>query len=296
MTAAKSGGPSVPCVRHCSLMLTRRADYQSTPQLCLSRWVPMNPPRNHATILEGPEAAGEVATTTDTTSAELVVPTPTNWSIIARNRLLQEAWFCCEPTIAIARIDRSRCRAKSALKGASVYYIWGLLLVLANLTAWLSNAVALPGNWLILACTALFAWVFPKVPGPGISWTTVGILVAIAVFGELLEFLAGAAVAGQRGGSRRGMALAIVGTVVGSFGGAFVSLPVPLVGPVIGALVGGAIGAFVGAWSGEIWKGRSWREGLDVGKGAVLGRLLGTAGKLVLGALMVAIAAVDTFF
>lgn len=177
-----------------------------------------------------------------------------------------------------------------------MYYIWGLLLVLANLSAWLSNALSLPGNWLILACTALFAWIFPKVPGPGIGWTTVGILAGLAVLGELLEFLAGAAVAGQRGGSRRGMVLAIVGTIVGSFSGALVSLPIPLLGPVIGALAGGALGAFIGAWIGEIWKGRSWQEGLDIGKGAVIGRLLGTAGKLILGALMVAIAAVDAFF
>ena len=35
---------------------------------------------------------------------------------------------------------------------------------------------------------------------------------------------------------------------------------------------------------------------MDIGKGAVIGRLLGTAGKLILGALMVAIAAVDAFF
>ncbi len=177
-----------------------------------------------------------------------------------------------------------------------MYYIWGLLLVLANLTAWLSNALSLPGNWLILAFTALFAWAFPKVPGPGIGWITVGILAGIAILGELVEFLAGAAVAGQRGGSRRGMVLAIFGTIAGSFGGAFVSLPVPLIGPVIGALAGGAVGAFAGAWIGEIWKGRTWQEGLDIGRGAVIGRLLGTAGKLILGVLMVAIAAVDAFF
>lgn len=177
-----------------------------------------------------------------------------------------------------------------------MYYIWGLVLVLANLMAWLSNLVSMPGNWLILACTAVFAAVLPKEAGQGIGWTTVGVLAGLAVLGEVLEFFAGAAVAGKRGGSRRGMLLAIAGTIIGSLSGAFISLPIPLVGPVIGALAGGALGAFIGAWIGEMWKGRSWQEGLDISKGAVIGRLLGTAGKLILGALMVAIAAVDALF
>jgi len=175
-------------------------------------------------------------------------------------------------------------------------YVWVTLLTLANATAWLSNLLTLPGNWLMVGMCALFAYFFPETSGPGMGWEGVGILVALAILGEGVEFAAGAALAGQRGASRRGMALAIAGTMIGSLCGAFVTLPIPLVGPVIGALGGGALGAFGGTWLGEVWKGRTAAEGIHIGKGAMLGRLLGTSGKLLIGALMVVVATIDALF
>lgn len=174
-----------------------------------------------------------------------------------------------------------------------MYFVWAVVLILANVAAWLSNAVTAPGNWLIVAFTALFAWFFPGDGDRGITWTTVAVLAGIAAIGEIIEFAAGAAVAGKRGGSRRGMALAVAGTLIGSIAGAFVALPIPIAGPVIGAIGGGAAGAFVGAWIGEYWKGKPLKEGYHIATGAMLGRLLGTAGKLVVGVIMVVIAAVD---
>jgi uncharacterized protein YqgC (DUF456 family) len=174
-----------------------------------------------------------------------------------------------------------------------VYFVWAFILILANATAWLSNALTAPGNWLIVAFTAFFAWFFPGEGERGIAWTTVAVLAAIAAVGEILEFAASAAVAGKRGGSRRGMALAIAGTLIGSIAGAFLTLPIPVIGPVIGAIFGGAAGAFVGAWAGESWKGKPMKEGYHIATGAMIGRLLGTAGKLLVGATMVVIAAVD---
>jgi uncharacterized protein YqgC (DUF456 family) len=76
--------------------------------------------------------------------------------------------------------------------------------------------------------------------------------------------------------------------------GAVVASPIPIVGPIIGALGGGAAGAFAGAWIGEIWKGKSLHEGFEIGKGALLGRILGTTGKLIVGALMIVFALVDS--
>lgn len=176
-----------------------------------------------------------------------------------------------------------------------MYFFWATVLTLTNAVSWLSNALTAPGNWLIVVFTALFAWFFPGDGERGISWTTVGVLAAIAAVGEAIEFAAGAAVAGKRGGSRRGMALAVAGTLIGSITGAFVTLPIPVVGPVIGAIAGGAAGAFAGAWVGESWKGKPLKEGYHIATGAMLGRLLGTAGKLLVGATMVVIAAVDAF-
>jgi uncharacterized protein len=177
-----------------------------------------------------------------------------------------------------------------------VYFFWAVVLILANLAAWLSNALTVPGNWLIVAFTACFAWFLPGDGEYGITWTTVAVLAGIAAIGEVIEFAAGAAVAGKRGGSRRAMALAIAGTLIGSIAGAFVALPIPVVGPVIGAIGGGAVGAFVGAWLGESWKGKPLKEGYHIATGAMIGRLLGTAGKLIVGATMVVIAAIDSFF
>jgi uncharacterized protein YqgC (DUF456 family) len=92
------------------------------------------------------------------------------------------------------------------------------------------------------------------------------------------------------------MAMAVVGTMVGSVLGAVFTLPIPILGPILGAVFGGAAGAFAGAWLGELWKGKSLDQGMRVGTGAMVGRLLGTSGKLLVGATMVVVAAVDACY
>jgi uncharacterized protein YqgC (DUF456 family) len=116
----------------------------------------------------------------------------------------------------------------------------------------------------------------------------------LAVLGEVVEALAGVVGAAQQGGSRRGLALSVVGAVVGSVIGIAVGLPIPLVGSAVAAIVGGAAGAFAGAVIGENWKGRTWDEGIRVGTAAFWGRILGTAGKLAIGAVMIVIVTVDS--
>lgn len=175
-------------------------------------------------------------------------------------------------------------------------YLWISILTLLNAVAWLANLLTLPGNWLIVAFCGFYAWMLPETSGGRIGWLGLGVLIGLAILGEVIEFVASAAAAGQRGGSRRGMALAVIGTAIGSLFGAFVSLPVPIVGPVLGALLGGAGGAFAGAWIGELWKGKTAAEGAHVGTGAMVGRLLGTSGKLFIGAVMVVIATVDALW
>ncbi len=175
-------------------------------------------------------------------------------------------------------------------------YVWIVLLTLANAIAWLANLLSLPGNWVIVACCGLYAWWLPEQAGGNIGWVGLSVLIGLAILGEIVEFVAGAAAAGKRGASRRGMALAVVGTAVGSLAGAFISLPVPVVGPILGALFGGAGGAFAGAWLGELWKGKTAAEGAHIGTGAMIGRLLGTSGKLLIGAIMVVIATLDAIW
>ena len=91
------------------------------------------------------------------------------------------------------------------------------------------------------------------------------------------------------------MFLAIVGAMFGSMVGAMFLSAVPIIGTIIGAVGGAALGSFGGAYLGEMWKGRDQKERLDIGAAAMLGRLLGTMGKLIVGAIMVAVVTIDSF-
>ena len=128
------------------------------------------------------------------------------------------------------------------------------------------------------------------------SWPVVALLLGLAIVGEIIEFAAGTAGAAKQGASRRAMALSIVGTLVGSIGGAMIGLPVPVLGSAFAALLGGALGAGVGAAIGENWKGRDAEGSIQVGAAAFAGRILGTAGKLVVGGIMLVIATIDSFW
>ena len=176
------------------------------------------------------------------------------------------------------------------------YYLWALLLVVASALAWLLTLVAMPGNWLMLGGAALFAWLVPVEADRGLTWTTVIVLLVLAIVGELIEFGAGAAGAAKQGASRRAIALSILGAAVGSILGLGVGTPIPILGSFVMAVIGGAAGAFAGAYLGEAWKGRTEPERTAAGRGAFMGRIWGTVGKLAVGAIMLAILAWDAFF
>ncbi|MGC1272206.1 MAG: DUF456 domain-containing protein [Planctomycetaceae bacterium] len=173
---------------------------------------------------------------------------------------------------------------------------FGILLVLAAIGCWFTNAFTLPGNWLIVGLAALFAWLLPAEEyGRGFGWITVIVLAVIAGLGELIEFAAGAAGAAKKGASRRAMLFSMVGAMIGSIAGAAIGFPIPIIGPLIAAVGGGAAGAFGGAYLGETWKGKQHPDRAAVSAGALMGRLFGTVGKLAAGAVMVAVLAVMTF-
>ena len=175
-----------------------------------------------------------------------------------------------------------------------IYYIWAVLLILACAGAWCLTLFTLPGNWLIVALAAAFAWFYHSPATLGLSWWVVVGLVVLAGLGEFVEFVAGAAGAAKQGGSRRGMILSVAGAAIGSIAGAIVGVPIPVVGPIVAALGGAAAGAFCGAYIGESWKGeKNHSETLAVSKAALVGRILGTVGKLAIGAVMVVVVAVD---
>lgn len=173
--------------------------------------------------------------------------------------------------------------------------VTGSLLLVA---AWGANLLSLPGNWAMVGLAALAAWILPEDAPARVSWTTVGLLAGLALAGELLEAVAAAGNAARLGGSRRGTILSIVGAMAGSvLGGiAGVPIPVPLLGSAVSAIVGGGAGAFLGAYLGERWKGRSLEEGLAIGRAALLGRFLGTAGKMIVGSIMIVLAFADLWW
>jgi hypothetical protein len=178
-----------------------------------------------------------------------------------------------------------------------VYYIWALLLLAAVLVGWATSFLTLPGNWIVLVLAAVFTLVFPEdATGTGLRWSMVGILLGLAVLGEIVEFAAGAVGAARQGASRRAVALALLGAIVGSIAGVAAGLPIPLFGSAIAALLGGSVGAFIGAYAGEVWKGRTSDESMAAGTSAFIGRLLGTVGKVVVGVVMVVVLAWDLFF
>ncbi len=178
-----------------------------------------------------------------------------------------------------------------------VYWLGGIVLLLANVACWVATFFTLPGNWGIVLLAALFVVLIPEQEnGLGLNWWEVGVLVALAGLGELLELIAGAAGAAKHGASRRAILLSMVGAMVGSIVGAFLGVPVPFVGPIIAALGGGSFGAFVGAYLGETWNGRTNAEKLSISQAALVGRLLGTFGKLVAGVAMVTYATVAFFW
>jgi len=183
------------------------------------------------------------------------------------------------------------------LDPAWVYYPAAVVLVLLCGVAWFTSVFTLPGNWFVVALAAGFSWLFPKeADGRGLSWTVVGVAVALAAFGEVLEFATGAAGAAKQGASKRAVLLSLVGAIAGSIMGVMVGAPVPVLGSFLMALLGGAVGAFAGAYLGEMWKGRSVLERRAAGQGAFVGKLWGTLGKLACGAVIVALVAVDAFF
>jgi uncharacterized protein YqgC (DUF456 family) len=175
-------------------------------------------------------------------------------------------------------------------------YVWAALLLFANLAAWISTVFTLPGNWLMVAFTALYMYLLPDDARPQVSGLVVGVALGLAVLGEVVEFFAGAAGAARLGASRRGVVMSLVGAALGSMAGAVFALPIPIVGPLTGALAGGAAGAFAGAYLGEAGTSRTQAERVAIGRGALLGRLLGTGGKLAIGVVMLVVITLDSFF
>ncbi len=163
-------------------------------------------------------------------------------------------------------------------------------LVLLCLALWALNVVALPGNWFCVALLSLYAWWGPSEGRAEIGWGPLVAAFALALLGELVEFLAGAVGASRAGASRRSTVYALLGSIIGAVAGLFVGLPIPLLGPAVAAILFAGLGAAVGAMLGERSSGRSWGDNWAVGRAAFWGRTFGTLGKAAVGLGIVVVA------
>ena len=167
-----------------------------------------------------------------------------------------------------------------------------LLLMAVLLAGWVLTLLGMPGNWLMVAATAAYAFFGPADSRAAIGWQVVASLAVLAALGELLELLAGAAGTARAGGGRRAAMLALAGSLAGGIVGLFIGLPIPLAGPVLAALLFAGLGAMAGAMLGEMRGGKDLRAVWQIGRAAFWGRMAGTLGKLCVGAAMLAIVAV----
>jgi uncharacterized protein len=173
--------------------------------------------------------------------------------------------------------------------------LWALIFIVAVLGFWLLTLLGLPGNWMIVAATAFYAWLIPGTNGGTMRWLIVAIVTGLALLGEVVEFVASAASVKKKGGSRSGAILALVGSMVGAITGMFVGIPVPVIGSVIAALLFAGVGALAGAMLGETMVGKPLEHSWKVGQAAFWGRLFGTVAKALIGAVIVAVAIAVVF-
>jgi uncharacterized protein YqgC (DUF456 family) len=156
-------------------------------------------------------------------------------------------------------------------------YLWLILLILIN-AFWLGLVLfSLPGSWLMIITTILFA-LWQK----GIfSVYTIIAAIVLALVGEILEFLAGAGGAKAAGGGKKAMAAAIIGAIVGALAGT-VLIPIPI----FGTLIGSALGAAIAALIVERKAGKEMKQSLKIATGAGLGRFAGLGAKIIAGVII----------
>ncbi len=130
----------------------------------------------------------------------------------------------------------------------------------------------LPGTWMILGATLVYAWItdFAQIGG-GLLF----LFGLLTVAGEVVEYVFGIAGARRFGSSNRG----ILFSILGGFAGAIVGAPL-FFG--FGAILGALVGAFLGAVLIELFTygPTEWKKAVRSGWGNFLGRIAGVITKM----------------
>ncbi len=172
---------------------------------------------------------------------------------------------------------------------ASMLYVWLIILVLLN-GLWLALVLfGLPGTWLMVIMTSLFAW-WRWDEGVFSGWTLIAVAL-LALAGELVEFLAGMVGARKTGASWGASIAGVFGALIGAVAGTAV-FPMPLFGTVIGA----CLGAGLAVWAVEITRGEQPERSVERAVGAGVGKFFGIVGKFAVGIVIWLVIAVAAFW
>jgi len=157
--------------------------------------------------------------------------------------------------------------------------VWLLALMLFNGMAVVLSLLFMPGNWIMVITTILFAWW--KWDARPFSATTLVVIALLAFVGEIIDLFAGIGGARRAGAGGRGAIGALLGAMLGAIVGTF-AIPIPLIGTLLGACLG------AGLLSGlmESRAGKRGDQPIRTGVGAGLGVLVGTTTKIVIGILI----------
>ncbi|MCE5186666.1 MAG: DUF456 domain-containing protein [Planctomycetaceae bacterium] len=158
-------------------------------------------------------------------------------------------------------------------------YLALVLLMLLNAFWLMLVLVTVPGNWMMVISTYLFAWW--RWQDGFFGWALLATITVLALIGELIEFFAGAGGARRAGATWKGAIAAILGAVFGGLSGTFV-IPVPL----FGTLIGACFGAGLMTWIVERHSGSEKEKSLRSGIGAGTGVLIGTLSKFTIGCII----------
>ena len=160
-------------------------------------------------------------------------------------------------------------------------YVWLIILIILNGCWLLLVPFMMPGNWLMVIGTCLFAWWKWDLEPRPFNWPVLLVIVVLALLGELIEFFAGAGGAKKAGSGWLGALAAIGGAVLG----AIIATPlIPI--PIIGTIIGACFGAGLATWVTERITGKEHNESVRSGVGAGTGVLLGTVSKFLIGCLI----------
>ncbi len=168
-------------------------------------------------------------------------------------------------------------------------YVWIALLLVCNGIFVLMQCFYLPGNWMMVIATLLFAWGFNQraVFGMPLLWT----IVLLAIVAEVVEFLAGAGAAKKFGAGWLASLAAIAGAILGAIIGTFI-IPIPILGTLLGCCGGAGLAVF----AVERMTGKEKQKSIQSGVGAGIGVAIGTILKIAIGGLIWLLIAIAAFW